>query len=139
MLCNPSKFIHCCCSDVFCKCTLFRGKGGPLVLEKLAWHLPRQGRGFVRLSVCPTPTAVSSFYVEHQRGQLTDWWHQMSSYDQYTLFLCCCCCQLKMSPNIQIIYNRQVTWSAYLRVNCLGFLSQDGQKILPLCPLGRAK
>ena len=32
----------------FCKGALFRGKGGPPVLEKPARHLPRQGRGFVR-------------------------------------------------------------------------------------------
>ena len=32
----------------FCKGALFRGKGGPLVFEKPARHLPRQGRGFVR-------------------------------------------------------------------------------------------
>ena len=33
---------------LFCKGALFRGKGGPPVLEKPARHLPHQGRGFVR-------------------------------------------------------------------------------------------
>ena len=33
--------------DFFCKGALFRGKGGPPVLEKAARHLPRQGRGLL--------------------------------------------------------------------------------------------
>ena len=32
----------------FCKGALFRGKGGPPVLEQPARHLPRQGRGLIR-------------------------------------------------------------------------------------------
>ena len=47
---------------VFCKGALFRGKGGPPVLEQPAQHLPRQGRGFVRPPICPTPPAISSSY-----------------------------------------------------------------------------
>ena len=42
--------------ELFCKGALFRGKGGPPVLEKPARHLPRQGRGFVR-----PPVSVSSY------------------------------------------------------------------------------
>ena len=68
---------------LFCKGALFRGKGGPPVLEKPARHLPRQGRGFVRPPVCPTPPAISSPYGRASGGQLTDCWHQMSSYVQY--------------------------------------------------------
>ena len=45
---------------------LFRGKGeGPLILEQPAWHLPRQGRGFIR-------PPISRFYTSRQcrtRGQ----------------------------------------------------------------------
>ena len=46
-------------SGFFCKGALFRGKGGPPVLEKPAWHLPRQGRGFVRPPVCPTTFPIA--------------------------------------------------------------------------------
>ena len=48
------------------------------------------GRGFVRPPVCPTPPAICSSYRGASWGQLTDCWHQMSSYDQYILVLCCC-------------------------------------------------
>ena len=81
---------ECVRISFFCKGALFRGKGGPPVLEKPAQHLPRQGRGFVRPPVCPTPPTISSSYGGPSGGQLTDCWHQMSSYDQYILFLCCC-------------------------------------------------
>ena len=56
----------------FCKGALFRGKGGPPVLEKPAMHLPRQGRGFVRPPICPTPPAINSPYGRASGGQLTD-------------------------------------------------------------------
>ena len=51
----------CLPTHFFCKGALFRGKGGPPVLEEPARHLPRQGRGFVRPPICPTPPAISSF------------------------------------------------------------------------------
>ena len=70
----------------FCKGALFRGMGGPPVLEKLARHLPRQGRGFVRPPICPTPPIISSSYGGASGGPLTDCWHQMNSYLQYILF-----------------------------------------------------
>ena len=70
---------------------LFRGNRGPPVLKQPARHLSRQGRGFVRPPVCPTPAAFSSAYGGASGGQLTDCWHQMSSYGQYILFLCCYC------------------------------------------------
>ena len=60
----------------FVKGALFRGKEGPPVLEKPARHLPPQGRGFVRPPVCPTPPTIR----RASGGQLTDCWHQMSSY-----------------------------------------------------------
>ena len=78
------------CLAFFCKGALFRGKGGSPVLEKPARHLPRQGQGFVRPPVCPTPPAISSSYGGASGGQLTDCWHQMSNYVQCILFLCCC-------------------------------------------------
>ena len=52
----------------FCIGALFRCKGGPPVLEEPAWHLPRQGQGFVRPLVCPTPPAIRGA----SGGQLTD-------------------------------------------------------------------
>ena len=37
----------------FVKGALYRGKGGPTVLDKPAQHLPRQGRGFISPPACP--------------------------------------------------------------------------------------
>ena len=56
-------------SSFFVKGDLFQDKGGPPVLDKPARHLPRQGRGFVRPPVCPTPPALSSFYGGASGGQ----------------------------------------------------------------------
>ena len=53
-------------------------------------HLPRQGRGFVKPPVCPTPPAIHSSYGGASGGQFTDCWHPMSSYGRYILFLCYC-------------------------------------------------
>ena len=78
----------------FCKGALFWGKGGSPVLEKPTRHLPRQGRGFVRPSICPTPPAISSPYGRASGGQLTDCWHQMSSG---------CCMNLFMSFTDQVM------------------------------------
>ena len=38
--------------------TVFRGKGGPPLLEELAQHLPLQGWGFIRPPLCPTNSAA---------------------------------------------------------------------------------
>ena len=59
----------------FEKGTLFRGKGGPPVLEQPVWHLPRQGRRFVRPPVCPTPPTIGSTYRGASGGQVKDCWH----------------------------------------------------------------
>ena len=85
-----SSEIHFDLPIFFCVGALFRGKGGPPVLEKPARHLPRQGQGFVRPPVCPTPPTISSTYGGASGGQLTDCCHQMSSYGQCILFLYCC-------------------------------------------------
>ena len=74
----------------FVKGALFRGKGGPPVLEEPARHRPRQGQGFVRPPVCPTPPPISSTYGRASGSQLTDCWHQISSCGQCILCLCYC-------------------------------------------------
>ena len=66
----------------FVKSTLFRGKGGPSLLEEPAPHHPHQRQGIVRPNVCPTAPAISSTYEGASGDQLTDCWHQMSNCGQ---------------------------------------------------------
>ena len=63
-------------------------QGRPAGIRKTGLASLRQGRGFFRPPVCPTPPAISSPYGGASGGQLTNCWHQMSSYDQYIIFPC---------------------------------------------------
>ena len=89
----------------FEKGTLFweQGRSTGIRITGSAFSVP--GAGFVRPSVCPT---ISSTYGWASGGQLTDCLHQMSSYDQYILFICCIVCcmssvQIFMSPPVVLL------------------------------------
>ena len=66
---------------------LFWGKGSPLVSERQARHLSRQGRGFVRPPVCPTASDPPT--EERQEVNSKTAGIKMSSCVQYILFPCC--------------------------------------------------
>ena len=72
----------------FAKGALFQGKGGPPVLEELAQHRPLQEAVFLDQLYAPSHPPSAPPTGGASGGQLTDFWHQVSSCGQYIICPC---------------------------------------------------